>query len=135
MTDTTPVEDVTADPLLQVLAMLAQENGLSMGLTLNLSGQLMDGMLVSRDAWIERLGEMARNSPSEGASGLTDGIAAAWRDSDLRRSEDDPVEYGYLHLLDVEVPGGHLNGHDGKAWRVRISDVSGWSMQSRTRSQ
>lgn len=132
-----PIEDVSADPLLAGLAATMAKIEGSLGITLNVKGQLLDGLLVSRERWLDELRgvEAAHGAPGSSASALLDGIAGAWKanePTDDDAEDTDPPPIGYLHLLDVDVFGAPARS--GMTWRVRLSDVSAWSLQSRTRA-
>ncbi len=122
------VIDADIDPVLETLVSLAQEQGYSLGLVLNVRGLVITGTLVGRDAWFDLLHEAASTAGAGGEAlgrGLRDGM----------RGDDEPedqtaVRYGYIHLKDARVVShdGHLPGRDGLLWRGRLGSVDAWSL-------
>lgn len=124
--ETQAVEEIGGDWLLALFAKLAQENGFDMVLTLGIRGQTLCGVLVGRDRWFDELAAAAELS-GPGAVSLLAPVRDTMQRLLLDRPADAPVPYGYLHLLDGQVVGDPLSHR--AMWRVRITEVSSWSLQ------
>lgn len=127
--DRTRVEvafDDTGDFLLEVLARLAQESGIGLGITLNVGGILVAGTIVGRDKWFDELATTAAEADADIGE-----FMRMIRDSITRpRVGDDEAEtrYTFLHLRDATVEMGGVVAMPQSLWRVRIAEVSGWTL-------
>ncbi len=117
-------DDIAApDGILQTLVSLAQTTGLSMSLTLNVSGTTVTGELVGRNSWLDLL---ALELPGNDGSTLGGSLQ-----ENFRTDDDDLVDYttyGFIHLRDAKFFVGNkmAPGSGGVLWRGRLSEVSGW---------
>jgi hypothetical protein len=119
---------LTTDPLLRTFAQLAQERGVEVSMTLTVSGAVLTGTLVGRDAWSELLVDAGRRAGGEAAEGFTSGIQAAFQETDVAVTGL-RLPYDFFHLKDARVVSGAVSlPAEGMLWRGRIDRVSGWSL-------
>ena len=132
------VADNAGNHLLQSFAALAQNGTISMGMTLNVSGQIISGLLIGRDEWFDLLAQNAANvSDHAGAftAAIRDNLREAFASTDDTDDEDGAQgqRFGFLHLRDAAVQSGDNMTPSAMMWRIRISDVSAWSLQTMSR--
>jgi hypothetical protein len=141
MTEPQEVTQVGGDPILQVLARLANDvPSAEIHVTLAVGGAVVSGVLVSRLAWLrlsaetmEAVAPRAGTIPAELSKTLE---AQAVRPSDEHGGVTgaDGVTYEYLHLKDARyvAAAGTMPslGSPPMLWRGRIALVSGWSWGS-----
>lgn len=138
---TTAVNDVSGDVVLRVLASLAQKHeDFGIGVTLSVQGSLISGILIGRDAWFSAQASLLSRSGEMGAAiggALRDGVAAAEEDAiaDNEANEALDLDHYYVHLRNATIMSGSQpitssDGPEGQGtlWRVRISEVSAWTM-------
>ena len=82
MTDAQEILDVSGDGLLRLFAKMAQEDGLSLGLTLHVGGAIITGELIGRDKWLEKLAELMATAGDTGRT-LGGSLVEAYRAVDL----------------------------------------------------
>lgn len=127
--DVQMVIDASGDQVLRGFAGLAQKHDVEIGLTLALPGTVISGILIGRNKWLDLLAESGA-SQGERAAAFKNSLRTALR---LPEQEDDPeaaeqVRYGFLHLRDAAIQSGHLMTAKGMLWRVRIDEVSAWTL-------
>jgi len=140
MTEPQAVTQVGGDPILRILARLANDvPSAEIHVTLAVGGALVSGVLVSRLAWLrlsaetmEAVAPRAGTIPAELSKTLE---AQAARPSEEHGGTDaGGVTYEYLHLKDaryVAATGTMPSlGAPPLLWRGRIAQVSGWSWGS-----
>ncbi|MGP9499720.1 gas vesicle accessory protein GvpU [Halomonas sp. 86] len=124
---------VPHDWFLQSLVNMAND-GIEVGVTLQVSGLLVSGILASGKAYFEGFAE-------DFSSGLNDPEAAeSVRDSFAKYGEiykkegdDAPPPPQYIHLKNARFfnTSGHpIPGNKGVWWRGRISEVAGFTLGS-----
>jgi hypothetical protein len=124
----TTIVDRTSDDVLRVLARLAQESGVEMGITLAVGGGVVSGVLIAREKWLDKY-VLAYSASSEEGQAVARRLREAFSQNDLIESEATPFSYHYLHLQDAQVVHGStgLPADRGGFWRVRLDAVTGWS--------
>lgn len=117
----------THDGLLEMLVNLAHEHGMEVGVTLNVAGACMSGLMVSRETWLNELADSQESGTSAHAllSGLREGLNAEVIKNPP--SEDQP--FNFIHLKNAKVldGGGVLPTPNGFFWRGRLSEIAGWA--------
>jgi hypothetical protein len=98
----------------------------SFNVTLLVHGQVMAGTVRTRDRWLQSLSEVPSRSADSALifAQVVEGIEAAWQGAELEGGSSD---YEFLHLTDVRLFGGPSDDWRQLHWRVRLTDVSGWS--------
>ena len=126
--ETTTIVDRTSDEVLRVLARLAQESGVEMGITVAVGGGVVSGVLIAREKWLDKY-VLAYNESGDDGQAVARRLREAFQQEDLTESEATPFTYHYLHLQDAQVMHGStgLPPDRGGFWRVRLDAVTGWS--------
>ena len=124
----TTVVDRTSDEVLRVLARLAQESGVEMGITVAVGGGVVSGVLIAREKWLDKY-VLAYSTSSEEGQEVARRLRDAFQQEDLVGSEETPFRYHYLHLQDAQLVHGStgLPADRGGFWRVRLDAVTEWS--------
>lgn len=134
---------VVPDRLLLMLVNIVNDAGeLEIGITLDVSGVIVSGLLISAQRYFELLNEAVQTAGSPESAGLREALGDAFMAmAKSYRADEFTVETeaeqvalelvltSYIHLRNAEVhaPGGP--GHLAPAlWRGRLSQVSGWSL-------
>lgn len=114
---------VDPDPLLNVLVGLLESDQLAgMPITVNVSGQVITGQMVSRARWFSVVVAAA-------SEGDAQAILAQLRD-DFSRSMPDEQD-DFLHLEDARlVSSDHVGSERGAHWRCKVGAVSSWAWGS-----
>lgn len=122
----TMTRSMTEDYLLQDLVLLA-EQGVEIGITLQLGGTMVSGIVASGKRYFEAITEnMVSASPAEFKS-----IFETYFD-DYGALYEKPIEdrkpATFIHLRDVRywVAGGHVAPAAGIWWRGRIDQIGGF---------
>ena len=104
-------------------------------ITLSVSGGIMTGMLISGQKYFEQIADrMERAQHSKGTNATVVDIVEGWRAlarelGSLPPAEEASQDSDYLHIEGAKIiSGAKTFPADGMLWRVRISDVSGWSI-------
>ena len=124
----TTVVDRTSDEVLRVLARLAQESGVEMGITVAVGGGVVSGVLIAREKWLDKY-VLAYSEAGDDGQAVARRLREAFQQEDLTESEATPFTYHYLHLQDAQLVHGStgLPADRGGFWRVRLDAVTGWS--------
>ncbi|WP_169948491.1 hypothetical protein [Microbispora sp. H11081] len=133
----------TTDPVLRALVFAVSMAKERMGVALAVNGTIITGQLVSPEEYAAAVIEQIRRSHAKeapagsGPEGFFARIAESAKESRERHraaalagdfdsgSEQDLPDY--LHLVDA-FAGDRPAGGAGAAWRIRLRDVSGWSL-------
>lgn len=123
--------DVTLTALREVA-----ESGSSVPVTLSISGSVVTGMLISGQRYFEQIADrMERAQPSKGANEKVVEIVDGWRmlakelASLTPHSEQARAAGDHLHVEGAKlISGARTFPAEGMLWRIRVSDVSGWSI-------
>lgn len=124
----TTIVNRTSDDVLRVLARLAQESGVEMGITVAVGGGLVSGVLIAREKWLDKY-VLAYSASDEQGQAVARRLREAFQSEDLTEQENTPFSYHYLHLQDAQVVQGSTGLPADRAgfWRVRLDAVTGWS--------
>jgi hypothetical protein len=129
---TTRSFDISADPVLLRLVDLANGSGddFEFGITLNVQGSLVTGIMIGANTWLDAFAAEYRagsTTAEEGRPTLADSLRDGFR---LRESDYARGPAGHIHLKDAQmVTGDRLGPADRKVlWRGRMAAVSGWCM-------
>lgn len=127
--DVQMVVDASGDEVLRFFARLTQEHEVELGLTLALPGTVISGVLIGRNKWLDLLAESGASRGGQAAV-FMNSLRTVLR---LPEQQDDPEaaeqgRYGFLHLRDAAIQSGHLMTAKGMLWRVRIDEVSAWTL-------
>ncbi|MBF9131691.1 hypothetical protein I0C86_22375 [Plantactinospora sp. S1510] len=136
--DQDPTPDYTKtrpDLALQILARIAQEDKVSIGVTLNVSGGIVTGTVIGRDRWFRELGDFVEASTdTPEARSLADYLGELMSGIAKPDDDDDQVvatlRYGYIHLVNARyVSGSRVMPSQGSTlWRGRLSEIAGFSI-------
>ena len=132
---TSPSAD--ADWFLQSLVRMANESSLEIGITLQVSGMLVSGNLVSGKQYFEGFANdfasPFANDP-ETASAIKDSFGAYGEIyGQPKEGEPDRPAPQFVHLKDARffnTAGNPIPGNRGVWWRGRICEVGGFSLGS-----
>jgi hypothetical protein len=122
-----------ADDMLQFLVMVAHQVDMEVGITLTTTGGVVTGILVGRNAWLDRWHKSVE-SDEDGAA-MTGSLRQLFRLPDPEEGETDQARrYEFIHLVDARhvVSGGRLvpslDAGEGFLWRGQLRHVVGWSL-------
>jgi hypothetical protein len=122
------VADAGGDHLLRTIARLAQEHSVTTGITLTVGGVVVTGIVVGRDAWLQRF-VAALSATGDQGQATGESLEHQFLQADLQRSGQE--SYDFLHLDDARfVYSVALRPPPpvpGQLWRGRISEISGWT--------
>lgn len=120
------------DHLLQHLVGVANDAGISMGITLYVSGAVVSGTLIGGGHFFELMkeaveGDNVNPKIKEGFGGMFDSYAKIYTAPPEIRSAP-----SFIHLMGAKVfmPGQPPMPTAGMLWRGRITSVSGFSLGS-----
>lgn len=113
------IAEKVRDQMLVSVARVIESGALGgLGITVNVSGQVLTGTLVPRDEWFAGLLSIAEG----GAKVLVEKLQAAWEEVP---ADEDPY---YLHLEAAHLVGDTIPGGPGARWRVQIEEVGAWTL-------
>ncbi|OPG13644.1 hypothetical protein [Microbispora sp. GKU 823] len=135
----------TTDPVLRALVFAVDTAKGQMGVTLAVNGAIITGLLVSPEEYADAVMTQIRRSrveeipEGEGLEVFFTGIAKRAEERRERYraaalaggldSDSEPDLPEYLHLIDAfPVTGDRLPGGTGAIWRIRLADISGWTI-------
>jgi hypothetical protein len=132
-TQNTTIED-NGDWFLQSLINIVNGKDLEIGITLNVGGFLVSGLLVSGHRYFEAFGQEFSSAFTE-----TDVVQSIKESFSMygviytqERSQDEDVPPpNYIHLRNAKffnTNGNPLPGNRGVWWRGRVSEVSGFML-------
>ncbi len=116
----------THDFILEMLVSLAHKHDMEVGVTLNVPGAVLSGLLVSREKWLAALADSQESGTTAHAmiDGLRHGLGA------IKALPDDD-SYSFIHLEGTRLVDGAgiapTASEAGYFWRGRPSEVAGWS--------
>src|SRR5688572_8180609 len=129
-----PVGSATCDWFLQSLVNMANRGGLQIGITLQVSGLLVSGVLVGGKAYFEGFAEDISSSIADPE------LAASIRNSFAKYGEIYSEQEGeqlpppdYIHLRNTRffnTSGNPIPKNTGVWWRGRLSEVGGFTLGS-----
>ncbi|MFL9590437.1 gas vesicle accessory protein GvpU [Aeromonas schubertii] len=132
--DRYPVAQLTmSDDIDSDLAMLVNivnaSSGASIGITLNVNGSLITGHLISGKEYYDYLAaELGKQSENVFAMALSDGMN---RLSEVYGNNNRLAEMrtAFIHLKNArQVMGKEFIPNNGAYWRVKLCDVSGYTL-------
>jgi hypothetical protein len=135
MTESQEVTHVGRDPILAILARLANDvPSAEIHVTLAVGGGVVSGALVSRLAWL-KLSAETMEAAAPGAGTIPAELARMLEEAASKEGgESEPATYDYLHLKDARYvdAAGAMPSVNSSAmlWRGRIAHVAGWSWGS-----
>ena len=117
----------STDPLLQWLVGLTNSNNSTFAVTLTVGGNLVSGMLISLDEYLNQYATQisAQIGHEESAAVIRDQVLS-WKPA---QNEENPVPQ-LIHLKDAEVftSNGMPIAPGGTLWRGKISSVDGFNL-------
>jgi hypothetical protein len=125
-----------SDWFLQLLVNMAND-GVSIGITLNVSGFLVSGILASGSSYFAAFGAELTSTmtDAEAAKGIKSDFAKfgdIYKHEDREESEDtQPLQPSFIHLENARffnTSGKPIPANRGVWWRGRLSEVSGFSV-------
>lgn len=133
-----PVLDPNSvDNVLQVFSYLANQSGLGIPITLNVSGLLVSGLIISRDEYMKGIANTIRKGvsmwPEDDKNFVEDQLLKSMEeplDEEKMPKLVDDVRYIHLKGARVFSVGGKPipSSGDGFLWRGRINSVDGFSI-------
>jgi len=119
-----------ADWLLQNLVSLAKRAA-SLDVTLQTSGGIVSGSIVSGERYIEPLAERSRAAVHDDDGGMYEAIAKYFEDfAEVVKADDEDSDGPYfIHLANATIAtgSGQTPLSKGVLWRGKLSDVAGFS--------
>jgi hypothetical protein len=128
-----PRRRLAGDEMLKYLADQAQ-HGAEIELTVTAAGTVISGILIGQDKSLGLLPELVDENKAGARQFLTDLEDFALPDDQPLDDDEQEAEriwrlYQYLHLRDAAILAGPtMSGGTGMMWRVRIDQVSAWSL-------
>lgn len=133
--DAQRVVETGTDFLIEVLAAVAQR-GAEVGVTLNVRGAVVTGVLIGRSAWLQEQVAML-SSAGSGAEVMGQSLNSLFTSLYGDGQDGDDIRYAFIHLKEARYVFGEGFApsveNSGFLWRGRISEVSAWSIGSLTR--
>lgn len=137
MSDKTSTTDPLSSPLLdqpdwflQSLVNMANKDKIEIGLTLQVSGFLVSGVLVSGARYFEGFGEdFSQGASPESAASIKSSFAKYGDIYEGNISDQPPPQY--IHLKNARffhTTGNPIPGNKGVWWRGRLFEVGGFSL-------
>ena len=123
-----------SDWFLQRLASLANDDGLEVGITLQVSGLLVSGVLVSGAAYFQAIAEnfsQGLAAHAELARAMKDGIGSFSGVYAQSAASATPPLPQYLHLKNAQffnTAGAPIPENQRVWWRGRVSEVGGFTI-------
>ncbi|HDO1312961.1 gas vesicle accessory protein GvpU [Aeromonas veronii] len=121
-------DDIDSD-LEMLVNIVNASSGASIGITLNVNGSLITGYLISGKEYYDYLAaELGKQSENAFAMALSDGmnrISEVYGDNN-RLAE---MRTAFIHLKNArQVMGKEFIPNNGAYWRVKLCDVSGYTL-------
>jgi hypothetical protein len=122
---------------------LADAYGIEQGITLNVGGVLVSGMLIGGRKYFQELSDQIRRvtagTASEGYGELMGDTHSAFVEVYPERQPDQPYPYrriNYIHLRGALTFGsnGIMSPREGVYWRGKLSSVDGYSFGNLSQS-
>lgn len=111
------------DPVLLLLAGLANQGLVTLGITLNVNGLIVTGITASMQDYFAGLQEEARNAGADVGVTLFGSVLSAYEEHAARDKFTD-----FLHLRDARIlrGDGYYLTNRGVWWRGRIDSIDGF---------
>lgn len=122
-------DPIPADGLLVALAEVARhKEGFELGLTVNVPGATVTGVMIGPRAWLRILGASGEGDAHAFLSSLAGGMNEILESSGLE------VATQFLHLRDAQYVSGGLftPTNAGLLWRGRLGEITGFSLGTLT---
>lgn len=108
------------DPVLMAVVRLA-EHGVSISATLTVQGTLLSGHIISQRRFMQRIRKQFNSHVhEENLPGLSEILS-------LFEEVTEDIKVPYLHLEKATILLGSSSKYPKGFWRIRLSDVSGFS--------
>ena len=136
--NTEPIPPVDPyDCFLQLLVNMANNYGFEFGITLQVSGFLVSGVLIGHKAYFEAFAEDFSSAfPVEDAEkSHVRSTFAKIGETDKNEDNNEPPLWQYIHLKDTRffnTSGNPIPKDKGVLWRGRISEIGGFTLGSLT---
>ena len=118
-------DPIPADGLLLALCEVARNvDGFELGITVNVPGATVTGVMVGPKSWLQILGASGEGRANEFLRGI------ALRMSEILDDAGDEVDTQFVHLREAQyVSGGQFTPTNAALlWRGRLAVVSGFSI-------
>lgn len=118
------------DWLLQWFVRVAGQSNLEVGITLSVRGHLVSGLLISPQAYFQRLAEQFARPFEDAGSTDAESIRALIRGFDESPGREQDPAAQYIHVRDARVYTGSEQpvSPDGMLWRGKVAAVDGFSL-------
>ncbi|MEB3355301.1 MAG: gas vesicle accessory protein GvpU [Synechococcales bacterium] len=124
---------VGCDRLLQALVAIPEKTSIQLSLTLNVSGLIVSGQLISRQTYFKRLAHMIQDSDASDIvkDSLDEFIGQVGHEIEGDEIHSNGVALPtFIHLKNAQMypsNGRGMPSNTDALWRGRISEVSGFS--------
>lgn len=125
------LDGVNIDWFLQNLSSLTNSSDLEFGVTLNVSGQSISGIMISGKKYFEMFAELFSDEwPNDEKEGIREIFLKNTEVYSLKEGEIKLPPAQYIHLKDATVFHGDckLPSEQGMLWRGKINAVSGFHL-------
>lgn len=122
-------DPIPADGLLVALAEVARhKDGFELGITVNVPGGTVTGIMIGPRAWLRILGASGEGPAHEFLRSLAGGM------NEILENAGAEVTTQFLHLRDAQyVSGGRFTPTNaGLLWRGRLGEITGFSIGTLT---
>ncbi len=103
--------------------------GVTLGITLNVHGTLISGNLIGGKEYFELLSKSLVDSGSDMGKALAAAVVQG-KDRYDQSIQEEPVNFHYIHLKNAKVFNSNKNPMptDGMLWRGRLNSVDGFTI-------
>lgn len=129
--DATEGAFLSVDPILKTFVRLAEEQNLSLGVTLTIHGLLISGNIISYQKYLEGIAQGFESATGNQEIGQI--LAESFRNAsqeymEIRREEglEELPPPLYIHLSDARFMSGNTIVQKGVYWRGRLDEVDGF---------
>lgn len=113
---------------------MANDSGVSVGITLFVNGLIVSGATISGADYFKAIGDQVRGAIGVSEEESEGNLFQPYIDDYTRDREEDeaPLTLTYVHLKDAQVwaPGQPMAPKGGMFWRGRLSSVDGFTLGS-----
>jgi hypothetical protein len=123
-----------SDVILVVFARMANRDELSLSLTVSVPGGVVSGRLIGGRQYFRALDTLVRESGLARGLGLEEGMSDAYPTDEEAEGSNDGLPPMFLHFMDARLwgaaPRPMPSGGRGHLYRVRLEDVTAWTLGS-----
>ena len=123
-------EGSSIDWFLQKIVNRANSQDLEFGITVNVSGQTISGILVSGKKYFEMICDIFPEAcPDKNQENMNDVFVDDASNDELNIDKENLLPAQYIHLMNASVhsTNGSVSADSGVLWRGKINSVSGFN--------